>query len=123
MKIYFDGGCKPNPGKMELAVVDETGKVLAYEKLKELGTNNEAEWLALITAMMICKEQKIKDATIIGDSMLVVNQANGTWKIKAESMKAYKEEFEILKKEVGKVTIEYIPRAANLAGIYIEEVN
>jgi len=28
MKMYTDGGCKPNPGKMAIAVTDEKGNVL-----------------------------------------------------------------------------------------------
>src|SRR3546814_19142058 len=52
-KIYFDGGCRPNPGPMEIAVV--TGGVAAIDRDIGVGSNLDAEWLALIAALRLAR--------------------------------------------------------------------
>lgn len=59
MKIYADGGCKPNPGKMAIAVVDEDGNVLQSQLLGD-GTNNIAEYLAVEMALTIAKGKGLR---------------------------------------------------------------
>jgi len=119
MKLYFDGGCRPNPGKREIAVFSEDGSVQLHDYIG-YGTNNEAEWIALIWAMSVAIEKKFDDLTIFGDSSLVINQANGLWKIKQESFLPFFEEFCSLKVQLPKFDLKYIPRDSNLAGQFIE---
>lgn len=45
LKIFFDGGCQPNPGKIEVAVVTR-GQSHFFDDLGR-GTSSDAEWLAL----------------------------------------------------------------------------
>ncbi|MEG8024321.1 hypothetical protein QP162_07475 [Sphingomonas aurantiaca] len=49
IKLFFDGGCRPNPGKIEGAVVRK-GVVHYRHDLGE-GDNSDAEWLAAIHAL------------------------------------------------------------------------
>ena len=49
VKVFFDGGCRPNPGQIEAAVVVR-GVVQLFGDLGR-GTSIDAEWLALICAM------------------------------------------------------------------------
>ena len=49
IKIYFDGGCRPNPGRMETAVV--TGGAAVVVRDAGIGSSMDAEWLALIAAL------------------------------------------------------------------------
>lgn len=48
IKIFFDGGCRPNPGRIETAVVARG--ITYYRRDCGVGSNNDAEWLALIHA-------------------------------------------------------------------------
>ena len=48
VKVFFDGGSRPNPGHMEAAVVIR-GVEYLFEDLG-IGTNTDAEWLALLDA-------------------------------------------------------------------------
>lgn len=122
MKIYFDGGCKPNPGKMEVGMVIEydDGKVEPYKQHLHDGTNNEAEWLAFLwaldTAISLGNTQNI---TIHGDSQIVCFGATGVWKVKADNLKPFKEECDRMKKNF-KGRIEHLRRHLNLAGLYLE---
>lgn len=116
--VFFDGGCKPNPGIMEVCVYCDG--VSNHQKDIGIGTNNQAEWLSFILALETAKAFSFKDVRILGDSMLVVNQANERWKINNKDLKPFFEEFKILKKDFSNLIIEYIPREKNRAGMVIE---
>ena len=115
LKIYFDGGCQPNPGKMEVAVV---ARGLTYY-LDDIGfgTNNDAEWLALIHALRVAGSLGVTDFILIGDSALVVNQANGVAKCRSEALQRHLTLFKSLTSGQDRVRIRRVGRAQNLAGI------
>jgi ribonuclease HI len=122
MKIYFDGGCKPNPGKMEIAVVSECGSVRFHQRIHD-GTNNEAEWIAFLAAVELADHYKDQDITILGDSNLVIQQALGKWKVNAPELKTYKACFDQVKARLPRLTLLHVRRNDNLAGQYIEDLN
>jgi ribonuclease HI len=115
LKIYFDGGCQPNPGKIEIAVV---ARGLTYY-LDDIGcgTNNDAEWLALIHALRVAQSLDVAEFILIGDSALVINQANGVAKCRSDALKRHLDLFKSLTSGHGRVRIRRIGRAQNLAGI------
>jgi ribonuclease HI len=51
-KLWFDGGCRPNPGRMETAVVARPNLV---HPDCGAGDSNRAEWLALLAAMAVAR--------------------------------------------------------------------
>jgi ribonuclease HI len=86
----FDGSAKPNPGEITIGgwIADSDKKTLiSFTEKIGYGTNNEAEYLAFIRLLKEAKGLGIKKLSIKGDSSLVVNQINGTWKIKEPRMK------------------------------------
>lgn len=121
IQIYFDGGCKPNPGKMEICVViigDGAPQPKTVMDLGE-GTNNMAEWSALLWAATIAQEKGYKDVEFLGDNITVINQADNKWKIKERSFLPFKAEFMRLNYEIqGKLT--HVGRDFNRAGTYLE---
>jgi ribonuclease HI len=122
MKIYFDGGSKPNPGKMEAGIVmvhDDGYRQPIKDDRLGMGTNNVAEWTALIWAMTWAEQQGWSHIEIFGDSQLIINQAQGNWRIKQPEFVPFRDEFQRLQRTV-KATLTYVPRAQNLAGIYLE---
>jgi len=118
LKIFFDGGCRPNPGPMEIAVVVRGEAHIA----RDLGTgsNNDAEWLALIAAMRIAREIGRSDLVLLGDSTLVVNQATGAWKCRGDRLQAHLAAFLAIAATMPPLRIRYIKRSQNLAGIALE---
>jgi ribonuclease HI len=88
---YFDGACEPvNPGGTASygAVIYENDEKIwecaeVYGQGK-LMSNNVAEYAGFIAVLEWFIEQELCDAEIVvkGDSMLVINQMFGTWKIK-----------------------------------------
>jgi ribonuclease HI len=59
LKVFFDGGCRPNPGRIEAAVVVR-GAAHLFDDLG-LGTNSDAEWLALIQALELSRSLGLVD--------------------------------------------------------------
>jgi ribonuclease HI len=114
LKIYFDGGCRPNPGRMEAAVVVRGVTHL----LPDLGhgTSTDAEWLALIAALRIAQATCEPNFVLIGDSANVIDQANRVTKCRTPNLQAHLAAFE----DIGGTRpthIKRIGRAQNLAGI------
>lgn len=118
MKIYFDGGCRPNPGAMRTAVV-AGGRAYHHDDLGE-GDNNDAEWLALIHALGVARSLGVADVTLLGDSALVVSQANGAAPCRAGRFAARLAEFHALAAGFRRLRIRRIGRSQNLAGIALE---
>jgi len=95
--IYADGGCLNNGAADTEAYC--SFKVLVGDEIKrhrtcnhlEAKTNNEAEYAALLYTLDYIKGVEEKTAkkinwTIYMDSELVVMQATGTWKCKAQNL-------------------------------------
>lgn len=122
MRIYFDGGCKPNPGNMEIGLVfvADDGSKAEHAEYLGYGTNNQAEWLALIVGVAKAKEMGLTEIKMIGDSKNVCMQASGAWKMKKSSVlydfwAAYVDAAEGME-----VCFEHVLRHKNLAGIMLE---
>jgi ribonuclease HI len=121
IQIYFDGGCKPNPGQMEICIVivgDGAPQPMTIFDLG-YGTNIVAEWSALLWAASVAKERGYKGVEFIGDNITVLNQADNKWKIKERSFLSFKMEFMQLNHEING-SLSHIPRAQNRAGTFLE---
>ena len=78
MKIFFDGGCRPNPGEMQVAVVAR-GVVHHVASLGH-GSSEQAEWLALLHGLRVAEATGERDILLLGDAAGVIAQANGAAK-------------------------------------------
>lgn len=122
LEIYFDGGCKPNPGMMEMAIVlvrDGTVIETQNEKLG-MGTNNEAEWLSCLWGVYRAKELGEKSVSLVGDSKLVVCQAKGEWKCNKPNLIVLLNDFKEAVAGFDRLTIRHVLRDKNLAGRLLE---
>ncbi|MCX7285557.1 MAG: reverse transcriptase-like protein [Novosphingobium sp.] len=115
LKVYFDGGCRPNPGRIEVACVMR-GVAHLRDDLGD-GTNGDAEWLALIHALECAQASGALAFDLIGDSVSVVEQANGRVKARSEADRAHLARFQALSASHPPARIRWIRRAQNLAGI------
>lgn len=120
MKIYFDGGCRPNPGPMRTAVV-AGGRLYQRADLGP-GDNNDAEWLALVDALNVARALGVADAALLGDSAMVVNQATGAAPCRAARFQRHLREFHRLAAGFRRLRVRRISRSQNLAGIALERI-
>ncbi len=115
-KIQFDGAAIPNPGEMGIGVVlIENSKIITSisKKLPDKGTNNIAEYTALLTGILKALELGWKEVSIEGDSELVINQVNGTWSIKKEHLENLYNQVVKELSNFDAYTINWIPRENN----------
>lgn len=94
-EIVFDGGSLGNPGKGYGSYeITHRGSVFRHSR-HEYGdnvTNNQAEYQTLIEALEWLRDDlgdNAKSAHVIvnGDSLLVINQLRGKWKVKNEGIR------------------------------------
>ena len=125
LKIYIDGASRGNPGPAGIGVVveDLAGKVIrrCREYVGE-GTNNVAEYKALIKALEIAGELKGKYLTIYSDSDLIVNQVNEIYRVKNENLRKLCKEAIRLKNNFKRVNVLYIPRGQNKAADKLSQI-
>ena len=120
LKIFFDGGCRPNPGAMEIAVV--IGGQVHIERDLGQGSSMDAEWLALIHALRLARTLDRTDTILLGDSAAVVAQASGTAKARGDSA-IHLQTFQSLTDPAHPPHIRRIKRAQNLAGIALARLH
>jgi ribonuclease HI len=120
LKIYFDGGCRPNPGQMETAVVVRGNLTLHPDC--GYGTSNDAEWLALINAVEVALAIGAQDIILLGDSAIVIGQASGLAKCRSPELRAYLERFQTLSQDLTRIRLRRISRSQNLAGIALDQI-
>jgi ribonuclease HI len=119
MKIFFDGGHRPDPLGMELAVV--AGGRSYVERDLGPGTSMDAEWLALIAAMRRALTLELQEALLLGDAAAVIAQANGEVRVPL-AYRDHCEAFHDLRRTFGRVRVRYIRRTQNLAGIALAKL-
>jgi ribonuclease HI len=111
ISIFVDGSGGTNSGYGFF--VKETGESF-YEKKPDL-TNNQAEYLAIISALRKYVEST-EEITIYSDSKNTVNQLNHEFAINNEELRNLaREAWEIIGK-FSNLSIQWIPRKENLAG-------
>jgi len=91
VKINIDGGSRgnPGPGASAYVICDMQGKILAQEgHFMAHCTNNQAEYTALKLALIKSKELGATELFIESDSLLLVKQFLGEYKIKNPDLAA-----------------------------------
>ncbi|KAF6245504.1 reverse transcriptase-like protein [Nitrosopumilus sp. b2] len=111
ISVYVDGSGGPNGGYGFF--VKETGESF-YEKKPEI-TNNQAEYLAIISALnkFVDSEEEI---TIFSDSKNTVNQLNHEFAINNEQLRDLAREAWSIIGKISNLSIVWVPRKENLAG-------
>lgn len=116
--IFFDGACEPkNPGGIATFgwLIKQDDQIVAWgygeAKRGEGTTNNLAEYHALLSALQAAQDLAIHPTSIQGDSQLVVNQVNGSWRIN----KPHLAELANRVKEFNPPPLGWIPREQNEA--------
>ena len=116
VKIFTDGGSRGNPGPSALGYVitDMSDKVLV-ENGVYLGitTNNQAEYQAVKVAMDIAYKMGAREAQMFMDSLLVVNQLKGIFKVKNRDLWPIYESILNQSKKYKKITFTHVPREYN----------
>jgi len=111
MKIWIDGSGW-NGKECKYRVAFEDGNTYA-EKFDKEHTSNEMEYEALLSVLR--GTGILEGDEILADSLLVVNQVNGKWKVREPRLFPLCQEAQKLMK-IRKVSLNWIPREENKAG-------
>jgi probable phosphoglycerate mutase len=115
--VEADGGSRGNPGPAGYGAVvrdADTGQVLR-EVAAGIGvaSNNVAEYRGLIAGLTAAIDVGADEVDVRMDSLLVVNQMKGEWKVKHEAMKPLASEAAALVRRLPTVRFQHVPRAQN----------
>lgn len=117
---YTDGACSGNPGPMGVGAVLKLDGKIVKEVSEGIGngTNNVAEYTAAIRAL----EEALKiggggakdtEVEVRSDSLLLVNQLNGKYRVKQPHLLALKHKVMGLKAKFKAVKFVHVPREEN----------
>lgn len=86
--VRVDGSCIPNPGKMAVGVVVyQDGELLKkVNEIVGIGTNNIAEYQAVIRGLEEVKDRPADTIEFYCDSQLLVKQLNRQYKVKSHKI-------------------------------------
>ena len=116
MIAYIDGGARGNPGPAGFGVrIEEEDGALVEEFSEAIGvaTNNVAEYRALIAALEWAKSRGLAALHVRSDSLLLVQQMKGIYKVKHEGLIPLHSKARILAHDIGRVSFEHVGRAKN----------
>jgi ribonuclease HI len=118
VRVECDGGARGNPGPAAIgAVVTDArdGRVLGTVS-EYIGstTNNVAEYRAAIAGLERALEVGAREVDLRADSLLVVNQILGKWKVKQAHLKPLHESAKALLARFRSSSVEHVGRDANV---------
>ena len=116
LTAYIDGGARGNPGPAGFGVrIEDAGGALVEEFHESIGvaTNNVAEYRGLLAALEWARANGHRALRVRSDSLLLVQQMKGVYKVKNEGLKSLYGRARLLCHEIGKVTFEHVRREFN----------
>jgi probable phosphoglycerate mutase len=115
--VETDGAARHNPGPAGIGAVVRTpeGEVLG-EVAEGLGetTNNVAEYKALIAGLEAAQEFPARAVRVRADSMLVIRQVQGAWKVKQAHLRPLVVRAQELLRNYDEVDLGHVPREENV---------
>eukprot|EP01035_Chromulina_nebulosa_P030573 gene30573-40629_t len=120
--LQFDGGSRGNPGlggsgavlylKNPSGGVQEMWYTTAFLGTSGI-TNNVAEYCGLIEGLKQAVQMKIQSLEIEGDSLLVINQLRGEYKVKNKKLSVLYDTAKELLNQIPFTVLSHIPRELN----------
>jgi ribonuclease HI len=112
--LYTDGASRGNPGPSAWAYIllDEHRNVIE-ERARSIGrgTNNEAEYYALIEGLRAALRCGCTSLTVFSDSELMVRQMNGTYRVASSRLIPLYREAQSVSGECASVEYHSVPRS------------
>lgn len=118
LTLAIDGACNPNPGPMGIGytISAPDGRPLVRVGAQiGPGTNNEAEYQALLAGMRHALRLGFFRLRVNSDSLLLVNQVRGAWKVRDARLKRLHGEATVLRKLFDQFELNHVYRDANAA--------
>lgn len=114
--IYADGGARGNPGPSASGYVifdEHHANLVRRGTYLGVTTNNQAEYTALKLALQEAQSLGAREAEVYMDSMLVINQMKGIFKVKNRDLWPIHDAIKQLCGQFKRVTFTQVPRELN----------
>lgn len=114
-KLHFDGG-KRNHGITYGFIIYYNDKPIFADSGFIKGTkysSNVAEYIGLIAGLYVCSLLEIKELTVYGDSLLVINQMLGKFRVKSPNLQMCHAEVKRITDPFDNINYIWIPREQN----------
>lgn len=116
IKTFSDGGSRGNPGPSASGYVlldEDDNVILKAGVYLGITTNNQAEYQSLKFALEAAKKLGAQEVHAHMDSLLVINQMKGIFKVKNRDLWPIHEAIKELAQGFKKVTYTHVPREFN----------
>ncbi len=117
--VFSDGGARGNPGPAAIGAVVLDPSTTPPTRLAEVSecigstTNNVAEYQALIAGLEAAREFPARKVTVRADSLLVIEQLRGKWKVKQAHLRPLHSRALGLLDDYEEVDLGHVPREQN----------
>jgi len=113
-QLYFDGAINKKGTGIGAILISPTGQHYpATARLRFFCTNNTTEYEACIMGLNMAIDLGVQELIVLGDSDLLIRQAQGEWKTRDLKLLPYKQCVEDLSKRFRSIEFRYIPRFHN----------
>lgn len=115
-KLFTDGGSRGNPGPSAVAyALLNSDDIVVKKNFEYLGetTNNQAEYKGLLLGLEASKEMGVLNLEVYMDSLLVVNQVKGLFKIKNQELLPLTQKVKELSSQFETISFTHVPREMN----------
>lgn len=113
--LYFDVSKRQKTLICAFIIRDKDNQIVEAKTTRiqtDMGTNC-GECLSLIFGLEKAKELGIKNIKVFGDSLIIINQTNGIFKIKHPKLKELHRQVDLLKQCFEQIEFNWIPRHQN----------
>jgi ribonuclease HI len=118
--IFCDGGARGNPGPAAIGAVvtdpttDPPTRLATVSERIGIATNNVAEYRAVIAGLQAAAPYRARVLHLRADSMLVIRQLEGKWRVKQSHLRPLHAEASALLAPYEVVDLAHVPREANV---------
>ena len=120
MILYTDGGFNKEGGYGSFRVETDKGELHEFRRMNFPGeesagtlivrTNNEAEYAALYHALQTCRQRGHTHIVAYTDSMLMVKQLQGTFRINKSALKNWADMIGAMMEDFTTFELSHVPR-------------
>ena len=96
-----------------VVLLEKGEKVTEISKRLGRGTNNIAEWCALIEGLKLAKAHGCRELEVRGDSQLIIRQITGRYMVKSENLIPLYDEARNLCRDFEKIRFKWVQREKN----------
>ncbi|XP_070031711.1 uncharacterized protein [Nicotiana tomentosiformis] len=113
-KMYFDGAVNIKGVRIGAILISPIGQYYpATARLRFFCTNNMVEYEACIMGLKIALDLDVHELLVMGDSDLLIRQAQGEWETRDIKLIPYKQCVQDLSNRFKSIEFRYIPRFHN----------